>query len=180
MAAKVLFSYEDLLQTPDDGKRYEIVDGDLLVSPAPRPRHQRTLGKTYRFVMRAEDAGYGELFFAPLDVVFDAHNVMEPDLLFIRKDRLSIITDTNVEGPPDLVVEVLSPGGRERDLGVKLRAYARFGVPYYWVLDTDAQIVRVFELERGVYGKPKLLEGDDLHRCPLFPELSTPVASLFA
>src|SRR6185437_2758615 len=124
---------------------------DLLVSPSPRPKHQRATGHVYTFLRHAEDAGYGEVYFAPLDVVFDVHTVTEPDVLFIRTDRLHIVRETNIQGPPDIVVEVLSPDGRDRDLGVKLRAYARSGVPYYWVVDPDAQIVRVFELQNGEY-----------------------------
>jgi len=179
MASRVLFSYEDLLQTPDDGKHYEILEGELVVSPSPRPQHQRASGNGYILLHQAEEAGYGEAYYAPLDVVFDDHNVAEPDLIFIRTDRLHIIHDVNVQGAPDLLVEVLSPGGRDRDLGVKLRMYAHFGVPYYWVFDPEAQIVRVYELENGQYGKPRLLEGDDLLSCPLFPEFSIPVHQLF-
>ncbi|HEX6513657.1 MAG TPA: Uma2 family endonuclease, partial [Chloroflexota bacterium] len=115
MAAHVMFSYEDLLHTPDDGKRYEIVDGEMLVSPSPVPKHQWVALKLIEFLLQPHHAGYGQLWVAPLDVILDEHNVVEPDLLFIRQDRLHIIHENNVHGAPDLVVEILSPGGRERD-----------------------------------------------------------------
>ena len=181
MAARVLFTYEDLLQTPDDGKRYEIVDGEMLVSPSPFPRHQRAQMRLIQFLTKADEGGYGQLWAAPLDIVFDEHNVTEPDLLFIRRDRLFIVGDKNVQGPPDLLVEILSESTAHRDLGVKLRAYEKFGVPYYWVVDPVAQIVRLFELQGdGKYGKARLIEGDDLLSCSLFPEFTMPVAGIFA
>ena len=118
-------------QLPDDGKGYEILEGDLAVSPPPNRKHQRPALHLTNFLQKMEDAGYGEVYPAPFDVVFDECNVMEPDVLFIRIDRLSIVTDANVQGAPDLVVEVLSPGTRARDLGVKVHLNARFHVPEY-------------------------------------------------
>jgi Uma2 family endonuclease len=122
-------TYEHLRQLPDDGKRYEIVDGDLLVSPSPNRRHQETVGNTYAFLRRAQDAGFGKTYVAPFDVFFDHHNVTEPDVLFVSNERLGIIGENFVHGAPDIIVEVLSPGTRQRDEGVKLHLYGREGAP---------------------------------------------------
>lgn len=176
---KPRFSYEQLAQLPDDGQRYEIVEGDLVVSPAPAPRHQRIVGNLFTLLRRAEQAGYGQVYQAPLDVVFDPRNVTQPDLLFIRRDRLAIVTETNVQGAPDLVVEVLSPSTRERDLGAKSRLYARFGVPYYWVVDPETQTVHSYTLHAGGYAAEPVLRPGDTLTCPLFPSLSIAVADLF-
>ncbi|MDE3075736.1 MAG: Uma2 family endonuclease, partial [Chloroflexota bacterium] len=132
-------TYDDLQHLPDDGKRYELLDGELLVSPSPTPRHQRAVGACYVFLRRMESAGFGQAFVSSLDVVFDQYNVLEPDVLFISAERLAIIGERNIQGPPDLVVEVLSRGtrDRERDVRLKLAAYARYGVRFYWVVDPE-------------------------------------------
>ena len=143
------YVYQDLLTMPDDGQRYELLEGDFLVSPSANPRHQRVVGNVFALLRELQTAGTGDVFTAPLDVVFDRHNVFEPDVVFIQADRTSIVTETNVSGPPDLVVEVLSDSTRNIDLGRKLRAYSRFGVGQYWVIDPDANTVQVFRQENG-------------------------------
>ncbi len=157
------YVYEDLLTIPDDGKRYELLEGDLLVSPSAKPRHQKILGNVFVMLRKLQDAGLGEAYSAPLDVVFDRHNVFEPDVLFIRTERLDIVTEKNVSGPPDLVVEVLSDSTRDADLGRKLRAYSRFEVSEYWVVDPDANTVQVFRRENGALaGQGTVVAGDEI------------------
>ena len=138
------YVYEDLLTMPDDGRRYELLEGDLLVSPSPNRRHQRIVHNLVRVLGPVEDAGLGEVYSAPFDVVFDRHTVFEPDVMFIRTERLGILTERNVSGAPDLVVEVLSESTRDADLGGKLRAYGKHGVGEYWAVDPDANTVQVF------------------------------------
>ncbi len=175
-----VFSYAHLRQMPDDGKRYEILDGELAVSPSPKRKHQRIVWRLTHLLDRAVQAGYGEGYTAPFDVLLDERNVVQPDLLFVRSDRLHIITEENVRGAPDLIVEVLSEGTRERDLGAKLRIYARFGVRFYWVVDPDAQTARVYEhAPEGYRELPPLGAGDTL-TCALFPDITLPLAALFA
>ena len=158
------YVYEDLLTMPDDGRRYELLEGDLLVSPSPNRRHQRIVSKLVGFLLRLEEAGKGEVYPAPFDVVFDRHTVFEPDVLFIRAERLGIVTERNVSGAPDLVVEVLSESTREVDLGRKLHAYGRHGVGEYWVVDPDANTVQVFRregeafVEAGTVGRGSEIE----------------------
>ena len=178
---KVRYTYEDYCELPDDGNRYEIIAGVLYMAPAPNPRHQRILFNLTvlcaPFVTGTN--ALGELFFAPIDVIFASEDVFQPDLVFISRDRLHIITDRGLEAPPDLAVEVLSPSTRSRDLNLKRRRYAHFGVPEYWPIDPETRTIRDLALsageylERGTYGV-----GDEL-TTSLIPGLVIPVAKVF-
>lgn len=174
-----VFSYADLAQLPDDGKRYEIVEGELAVSPAPNTTHQRVIWHLVAWLRRAELAGYGRGYVAPLDVVFDPHNVVQPDACFVVTDRLHIVTAANIQGAPDLVVEVLSPGTRERDLGAKARLYARASVPHFWALDPDRQTLQTYTLSDAGYREATVSRSGDTLTSPLFPDLAFEVADVF-
>jgi Uma2 family endonuclease len=157
------YVYEDLLTMPDDGRRYELLEGDLLVSPSPKPRHQRIVSNLDRMLGHLEESGLGQGYVAPVDVVLDRHTAFVPDVFFIRTDRLGIVTDRNVSGAPDLVVEVLSDSTRDVDLGRKLRAYGKHGVGEYWVVDPDANTLQVFRRDaEGLVDKGTRRVGDEL------------------
>ncbi len=173
-------TYEHLQQMPDDGKRYEILEGELAVTPAPSTRHQRVLFELARFFTRVEDAGYGRAYLAPADVVLDETTVVQPDLFFIAKDRLHIVTEQNIQGPPDLAVEVPSETTRKRDLGAKLRLYAQFGISHYWVVDPDTRTVRTLRLADSAYQEDPTLAERDVFGSPLFPGITLPLAEVFA
>ncbi len=177
--ARHSYTYSDLVDMPDDGQRYEILDGELVVSPSPSVRHQRTVGNIFLLLSRAEAANYGRVYLAPLDVVLDDHNVAQPDLFFITTARLSIVSEQHVPGAPDLVVEVLSPTTRSHDLGTKLGVYARYGVLWYWVVDPLVKTVQTYELREGTYRAAQLLEGDQMLSSPLFPGIMTEASTLF-
>jgi Uma2 family endonuclease len=136
----------DLQDLPDDGKRYELLEGELAVSPAPTRKHQKVAWRVVTFLDRAEAAGFGVGYAAPFEVYFDEYDAAQPDVLFVRADRLDIVREDRIEGAPDLVVEILSPSTRRRDLRVKLHLYARFGVPFYWIIDADATTVQPYSL----------------------------------
>src|SRR5262245_18805626 len=105
-------TYDDFLLFPDDGKRHEIIDGEHYATPSPNTRHQEIVGRLY-FAIEShlrQHRGCGRVFVAPLDVVFTRWDVVEPDLLFVADDQSGILTEKNVQGPPALVIEVLSPG----------------------------------------------------------------------
>lgn len=174
-----LLTYDDLAQLPDDGKRYELLEGELVVSPAPMRRHQRVVLKLAQFFGRVEVTGAGEAALAPFDVVFEPHNVTEPDLLFVRRERLDVITDANVQGAPDLIIEVLSPSTADRDLRAKRQVYAKFRVPHYWIVDPEARTVQVLTLGPAGYHPEPLLSGNAELGCPLFPDVTVAVATLF-
>lgn len=164
---------------PDDGRRYELVEGELVVTPAPSTRHQRIVFHVAALLRRAEEAGHGKAFTAPTDVVLSPESAVQPDLLFIAAGRLGIVTEDNVQGAPDLVVEVISEATRRRDLGPKLRLYARHGVRWYWAVDPEEDVVRAYDLAAGV-AEPVFLRPGQRLGCPAFPGVEADVAELLA
>jgi Uma2 family endonuclease len=141
------WTYEEYARL-DDEKRYEIIDGELLMAPAPDTWHQDWSKKLFRrldrFVM---DRQLGEVFYAPVDVVLDTENVVQPDLLYIAKANLSILQVRGVFGAPDLLVELISPSSVRRDRYVKKALYARFGVKEFWLVDTANKALEVWKLQ---------------------------------
>jgi Uma2 family endonuclease len=154
-------TYDDLLRTPDDGNRYEIIDGEVLVSPSPGRYHQRLVYLLTRLVGDKVDADrWGQLFSGPVDVRLGPHNIVVPDLLYIRQDRLSIFTPRLVEGPPDLIIEVASPSTKKIDGGDKMALYAHAGVPEYWLPDPETRTFRMSVLQaNGMYHDAEPVDG---------------------
>lgn len=151
-------TYDDLQRLPDDdGHRYELVDGTLLVTPAPKLRHQLAIGALFR---QMADAAPEDLVVvvAPVDYVVSSVTVLQPDILVARRDELG---EDNLDHTPLLVVEVLSPSTRRVDLGTKRLAYEAAGVPSYWVLDPDEPSLLVLELEGRVYRDVASVFGTD-------------------
>lgn len=145
-------TYDDLSQMPDDGKRYEIIGGELFVAPSPIKKHQKLAMRLADLLYDQQLAGHGEAYFAPVDVRLSPHDIVQPDLLFILRDRLDIYLPNGVvEGPPDIVVEILSPSTRGIDQIRKAALYARGGVREYWIADPDAPFLTVYSLRDGVY-----------------------------
>ena len=179
MITSLKYTHDDLLQLPDDGKRREIIDGELYVTPSPVNYHQKILfNLTLAFGKFLESHPLGELRFAPLDVILSEHDVLEPDLLFVLNEHLDILQDW-VRGAPDLVIEILSPSTEVRDRGIKLKAYARYGVGEYWIVDPNGQFIEVYRLGAegyrlaGTYTKGVVVE------TPLLPGFSLAVARIF-
>ena len=144
------FTYDDYRTAPED-RRYELLDGDLIVAPAPSLKHQRVLlalaGLLDRFV---KEAGLGEVLPAPCDVVLSDTDVVQPDLLFISREREHLVRNgDNVQGAPDLVVEILSPATADRDRGYKRALYAKHGVAEYWLVDPVAETITVHLPDEG-------------------------------
>jgi Uma2 family endonuclease len=171
-------TYDDYVNFPNDGKRYEIIDGELYVNPSPHMKHQRVLLRLAIALSRfVEKHRLGEVFIAPFDVVFSEIDVMEPDLLFISTARMHVLTQANVKGAPDLVVEVLSDGTRRYDETTKRRRYEHFEVQEYWIVDPIDDSVRILRLEGKQY--ERIIVGGDL-TSPLFPGFSLGLKKLFA
>ena len=151
----IKFTYQDYLNTPED-KRYELIDGELILAAAPRRAHQDAqlnIGAELHAFMRS--SRLGKVITAPRDLALAEKDtsdiqVVQPDLMFISSERLHIDTETEVRGAPDLVVEILSPSTAEYDKTVKRTLYARHGVREYWQVDTDAMTITVLLL--GDYG----------------------------
>lgn len=148
---KKRYTYEDYLKTPDD-KRYELINGELIMTPSPVPNHQRISGKL-EFVLRKFITGnnLGEVFYAPCDVYLDNENVVQPDILFISKDRLNIIGEKNIQGAPDLVIEIISENSVYRDVVQKKKLYAKFNVKEYWIVIPEEKEVEVYVLKGEAY-----------------------------
>lgn len=145
-------TYHDYAALPDDGRRYEIHDGELSVTPAPSPQHQRCAANLFRILdthVRAH--GLGEVLFAPLDVILSDTAIVQPDLVYLASDRLSAISRRGIEGPPALAVEILSPSTTAIDRDIKHRLYARHGVPYFWLVDPDARVIEAYCREGSRY-----------------------------
>jgi Uma2 family endonuclease len=147
VAEPIRLTYEDFCALPEDGMRYEILDGDLYMSPSPVPQHQRVVLNLGALLSdHARRNRLGQVFIAPLDVILDEHNIVEPDVIFVSTGRSAIITEKNIRGAPDLLVEVLSPSTSKRDTADKRNIYARCGVDHYWIIDPAARTI--LELNR--------------------------------
>lgn len=145
-------TYHDYLLLPDDGKRYEIIDGDLFVTPSPTTRHQLIVGRFLHHMMTyLETHPVGTVFTAPYDVVLSDTDIVEPDLLLVLHTGRAKITEKNVQGPPDMTLEVLSPGTAARDRDLKRKRYERFGVQEYWLVDPNQNTLEILALQSGRY-----------------------------
>ncbi len=174
-----LLTYDDYLRMPE-GIRYELLEGELLMTPSPNPMHQTVLNRLNRiFLEQLEDRGLGKVFVAPLDIVLSEHNVAQPDILFISKDRLGIIGKANVRGAPDLVVEILSESTKSRDLVTKRRVYSQYGVREYWIVDAYARTIEVSVQREGSLVNPVLHHVGETLSSSLFPELKVDMEPLF-
>lgn len=181
-APPVKFTYEDYLLLPEDGNRHELLDGEHVMTPSPNTRHQRISGNVYLALRNfLNHHSLGEVFDAPYDVVMSEFDVCEPDLVFVAKDQASIITDANIQGAPALVVEILSEGTRKRDEKIKRGLYERHGVREYWIVDPELELVKVYRLQDGRYGKAHelTLDAKDSLTTPLLPGFSLPLATVF-
>jgi len=171
-------TYEDYVNLPNDGKRYEIIDGELYVNPSPNMKHQRVSKNIFRALDRfVEESNLGEVFYAPSDVVLSEIDVVEPDLFFISAERMEIITKANVKGAPDIVIEVLSDGTRRYDETTKLKRYEHFGVREYWIVDPVDDSVRILRLDGKHF--ERIVVGGEI-KSPLLPGFSLAVKDVFA
>ena len=173
------YTYADYLLTPDD-VRYELIDGELILAPTPIPLHQRIgMRFTNRMGPFIEEHDLGELLAAPMDVHFSDTNVLQPDILFISNERSHIIGETNIQGAPDLVIEIASPSTEDRDRGVKQELYALFGVLEYWRAYPITQTVEVLRLETGQYVSVGVYGPGATLSTPLLPGLNIDLDEIF-
>ncbi|MFC3803809.1 Uma2 family endonuclease [Cohnella sp. GCM10012308] len=172
-------TYDIYAAMPDDGLRYEVLDGSLeLMLPGPNTPHQ-ILSFNLQSTLASSCKAEYLILSAPLDVILSPTNVVQPDLIFIGLQRVEIVTKRGIEGPPDLVVEILSPGSRHRDRVRKQRIYERHGVPEYWILDPVAQTVEQHLLSGERYELTCVYEGEDTVTSDRLPCVSFTVAGLF-
>jgi Uma2 family endonuclease len=173
-------TYEDYLLFPEDGQRHEILDGEHYVTPSPFIRHQLISSKLHsRLGPFIERGNFGTLLAAPTDVILSPHDIAQPDLLFISNGRIGIVTEPNVQGAPDLVIEILSKSTRRRDERLKLERYDRFGVLEYWMFDPDSKGTKVYRRDGGRLRLAAELSAGDVLTTPLLPGLEIPLAEIF-
>ncbi len=179
--ARAVLTYQDYAALPNDGRRYEIYEGGLSVTAAPGSRHQivstRLMAALHVYV---EARNFGIVVAAPLDVILSDRTIVQPDIVFIATDRAGRISERGIEGAPTLVVEILSPSTRETDRGTKLRLYASYGVPWYWIVDPESRAVEAYRLETGSYTLFERIAGDAPLGAEPFPDLGLPPEALWA
>ena len=177
---RVKFTVKDYMSLPGD-KRYQLLDGEMILAPSPTTRHQ-TIAQHLNLALQefVASGSLGRLWFAPLDVVLSAHDVAQPDILFVSNERSSIVTDANIQGAPDLVVEILSPGTVDFDRGYKQALYGRHGVREYWLGDPDAETVEILTLgEQGLTPVATYRGGEKL-ASPLLEGMSLELEQIFS
>jgi len=177
---KKKYTYEDYLKTPED-KRYELIDGELLMTPSPIPLHQR-ISRRLGFALTkfVEENDSGEVFYAPCDVYLDNENVVQPDILFISKERSNIIGEKNIQGAPDLVVEIILENSAYRDMVQKKRLYAKFGVKEYWIVIPKEGMVEMYILKNDLFQSHTTFHKDTILESPCLKGLSIHLQEIFS
>ncbi len=157
------WTYSEYAAIPNDGKRYEIVEGVLYMTPAPNLSHQHVVGVIFWYLrLHVEVPGLGSVFVAPVDVELALHTVVQPDVLVVLNHHRQILTVSRIVGTPDLVVEVSSPSTATYDRRTKMDAYARAGAREYWIADPAAESIELFYLEGAAYKSAGIIQGETL------------------
>ena len=174
-------TYTELLQWPDNGRRYELYDGEVVEVPAPIIRHQRVALHVMDVLHGYEEATAGIRVPAPFDIVLSEHDVLQPDVVFFRSERRHLLHDWEpARVRPDLAVEVLSPSTQSRDRGRKMAVLARFGVPEYWLVDPAKNTIEIYALRDGVFVLALAVDALQNVVSPTLPGLSFAASRLFA
>ena len=167
-ATSTKLTYDDYRLIPNDGRRHEIIDGAHVVNPAPNTKHQRAvLNIAAAFHVFLRKRRLGHVYIAPFDVVLSAHDVVQPDVIFLSNERLLLLNDANLRGAPNLAVEVLSPRTARLDRSLKLKRYDLFGVDEYWIVDTRREAVEIYR--RTAAGLSLVDKNADPLATPLLP-----------
>ena len=180
MPAKLRYVADDIWDAPDDGNRYEVINGQLVVTPAPSWDHQEAVTELASVLrVHTRTLRMGRVVVAPVGVVLGPEHGFEPDIVYVSNERSDVISRRGVHGAPDLVVEALSPSTERRDRGAKLRAYAEAGVPHYWILDVARWALEIYELSANGYELTATYHVGDVFEPKLFPGLASRISDLF-
>lgn len=173
-------SYADLERAPEDGRRYELYDGEVFVVPAPLPRHQVVQQSiAERLHEYARDHG-GFSVASPIDIVFSDYDVLQPDVVYFSAARAHLVDlDRVIRDAPDLCVEVISPSTEVTDRGRKMQMFARYGVREYWIVDPHAERIEIHSLRGSGYSLVATLSGSDPIASPILERLTTSASSIF-
>ncbi|HUR79411.1 MAG TPA: Uma2 family endonuclease [Thermoanaerobaculia bacterium] len=173
----IRLDYEDYAAIPNDGRRHEIIDGAHYENPAPTGYHQIILSNVeFALQLHVRTHHAGRVLPSPVDVILSGHDIVQPDIIFLRSGRTHLL-QKNLKGAPDLVVEVLSEGNRRHDVRTKYGLYERAGVPEYWIIDPDELAIRVFRLDGDKFA---LVDVGDTITTPLLPGFALPLSDIFA
>jgi len=173
---KARLDYDDYCAIPPDRNRYELLDGQVHVTPAPSPLHQRLVGRLFR-LLSEYFLTPAEVFVAPIDVILTPHDVVQPDLVVVTDPGL--VSGRGIEGPPALVVEVLSPTTTAYDRTTKAQRYAALGIPHYWIVDPEARTLECFRRHEATYQLLGSFGPEDTFTHPDFPDLGLHLAALW-
>ncbi len=177
--ANIRFTSQDYQILPED-KRYEILDGDLCMVASPNTRHQRISKRLFvSLIQQIEQEEMGEVFQAPFDVILAEDTIVQPDILFVVRSRMNLIGEHNFRGAPDLAIEILSSASRQRDLEIKRKIYARFGIREYWIVDPDTETIEVLSWSEIGYARYGVYAKSDFLSSPLLPAFQLRISELF-
>jgi len=175
-----VWTYEDYRELPNDGKTYQIIGGRLFMVPAPSTRHQEISGNLGFIVRRfVKKQNSGKVYNAPIDVVFSSVNVVQPDIVFISKNRLRIIKEKGIFGAPDWIIEIVSPSSDKIDIKLKRDLYERFGVREYWIVYPDDEKVEVYLLKEGRYKLKGTFSKDETLEVKVIENLKVNLKEIF-
>lgn len=174
------WTYEDLEALPDDGKRYEIIEGELHEMPAPNALHAGAITNLITLLAPFVLALGGVWRTAPMDVFMRGADPVQPDVIVLLPDGRAWISLRGVEGPPDLIVEVLSPSNRGHDTLTKRALYGRAGIREYWIVDPEARTIEVLALAADALHSRGIVSGEALVVSPLLPSVAFPASAVFA
>ena len=174
------WAYDDYAALPEDGRRYEIVNGVLIMAPAPSPGHQGIVGEIFAYLrIHVKLAGLGRVFTGPLDVELGPKNVYQPDVVVVLNAHLDRVAEKRIIGAPGLVVEIASPSTAAVDRLIKHDVYARAGIPEYWIVKPERQTVEVFVLEDGEYRSLGIFKEQATLPSRIVPDLPVRVEQFF-
>jgi Uma2 family endonuclease len=172
---------EDYAALPEDGTRYEVIDGILYRMPGPSVPHQTVLSWLIHYlIVHVQLPGLGRVFAAPLDVLLPRARPAQPDVIVVLNHKLDLISERGIEDPPDLVVEIASPGTRTHDRNRKLAVYAAAGIPEYWLAEPADQTIELLALEEGGYRSLGVFTGATILPSRLLSDLAVRVEQFFA
>jgi Uma2 family endonuclease len=173
-------SFADLERAPEDGRRYELYDGEVYVVPAPMPRHQRVQMRLVEWLDEYAESVGAFAVDSPIDIVFSEHDVLQPDVVFFGPARAHLVDlDRAIRHAPDLCVEILSPATEATDRGRKMQMFARYGVPEYWIVDPAQEVLEVLRLEAGSYVLVQRAAKDDEVQSAVIPGTALRVGRIF-
>ena len=180
MTSRIVLTYEDYAALPNDGKRYELHEGELSLMGAPSMRHQLIIGNLYVILRPYLLASRrGQLLLSPFDCIMSDITVVQPDLVYVDDARRPLLSERGLNGAPTLAIEVLSPWSRHIDRRLKMRLYAKHGADWYWIVDGDALTIDAYRLEGAGYRLDGRLEGTAPRALPPFPDLPLDPAAIW-